>query len=149
MNQRTDQKTDGYTLLKARKSLFHRYSEGSECADFKSGLNKAGYTTRHKLRRLGRGSIAIFSLLKKSGDRWTDRQTGRPTGGGRGAHSFAPLAPQQSVPLCFAPLYSYPLHAALQFNLSKINAFGLGGLSFVRQSVRSSVRPSIRLPRQA
>ena len=65
-------------------------------------------------------------------DRPTDGTTDR---GGRGAHSFAPLAPQQSVPLhsiplCFAPLYSAPLHAALQFNLSKINAFGLGGTFF-------------------
>ena len=36
---------------------------------------KAGYTTRHKSRRLGRGSIAIIPLSKKMG---TDGPTDRP-----------------------------------------------------------------------
>ena len=41
--------------------------------------NKAGYTTRHKSRRLGRGSIAVFPLLKISGDGQTDGPTDGPT----------------------------------------------------------------------
>ena len=39
-------------------------------------VNKAGYTTQHKSRRLGGGSIAIFPLLKKVG---TDGPTDGPT----------------------------------------------------------------------
>ena len=42
--------------------------------------NKAGYTTRHESRRLGRGSNAQKSTRKKSGDGPTDMHSGSKVG---------------------------------------------------------------------